>query len=166
MLKAAELYTHTHTHTHTHTQLRRCIAFLLFIIVPCSTFAVDACVPNDVVAVVLDSTVVPGSSVRIISACLSSNFGLAQLGLYKQNNGILIDNGAVVVGGERNVSEDGYSICWCKIVYPVVSYWFLRDWNYTYSLSYCSSNCASGCDWIVQNYGDLLRKHIYNSIEN
>jgi len=141
-------------------------------------FAVDACVPNDTVAVVLDasknidsygassSSTFYAGQFRGISACLSSRYEREQKEFYTDNDGVLVDNNAVVIGGEQNASPEGYSFCWCKITYPIVSFWFLRDWIYTYPLSHCVSACADGCGYVVWQYGDLLRKPLFNSLRN
>ena len=157
-MEAAELYTHTHT----HTQLRRCVAFLLFVIIPYNSFALDACVPNDSVAVVLtpasassgptgvwdNSTQtwkVPFSygTVHGIAACLSSNYGKKQGGIYKENSGMLVDNGTKVVGGEANGNH-----CWCKLTYPVVSYWV-----YDSSYGYADAAGCTGYGYGTPEYG-------------
>jgi len=123
-------------------------------------FAVNACVPDDSVVVVLnsqrytndyvsikDSLTWQGSygNVRGIIACLSSTHDTPQWTAYKNN--ILIDNGAIVVGGEQNVNPiTNYSYCWCKTTYPIVSRWVLRRRDGD-SLEDCVSWCATHCQY-------------------
>ena len=146
-------------------QLRHCLALLLFAVVPYKSFAVTACVSNDTRAVVLipasastgptgiwdnatQTWKVPFSygTVHGIAACLSSNYGKGQGGIYRENNGILFDNGARVVGGEANGTH-----CWCKLTYPAVSFW-VYDSSYGYNtIDECTrygttgSGCAQRC---------------------
>lgn len=133
---------------------------------PYKTFAVNACVSDDTVAVIVRRNwtwseidagkFVPSSGngsiiwkvskddvfIQGTSACLSSDHGVAQFGAYTDNNGILIDNNKVVVGGERNGKT-----CWCKITYPIASIWAMRDNSSWSSLNSCATNCAYWCLW-------------------
>ncbi|MBQ6110646.1 MAG: hypothetical protein IJL05_04675, partial [Alphaproteobacteria bacterium] len=142
--------------THTHTQLRHCLAFLLFIIIPYNSFAIDACIEDDSIVIIpigrtdrqftngadWYSTDDDGVNVRIrgTSACLNDLHGVQQWEVYYENNGILIENGKQVVGGEQNGKY-----CFCKITYPVVSLWVNRDPAVWASPSTCTSNCAYWC---------------------
>lgn len=154
--------------------------FILFCVVQIHPlFAVDACVEDDVVPIIervnwnwaeIDQGkyVPPSGNGSIIwkiskddtflkgtSACLSNDHGVAQFDIYTDNNGVLIDNGKVVVGGERNGKA-----CWCKITYPIVSLWGMRDNSYWSSLNSCAANCAYWCLW--EEIGKALIQSVTN----
>lgn len=164
---------------HTLAQLRYCLAFLLFAVIPYNSFAVDVCVSDDTVAVV-----VKGQSTNIgptaegqggvvwkstnsngdiviqgTSACLNSLHGVTQWEVYTENNGVIIENNAVVVGGERNGKY-----CFCKITYPVVSLWVNRDPAVWASESVCASNCAYWCVQFTYGSSPML-KPLLNTID-
>ena len=182
-MKAAELYTHTHTHTHTH--LRRCLAVLLFAILPYNSFATTACVENDTVAVVLDPSNASndgdssydinnmtwrasynGSTYYGGAACLSVS------GTWWKTENNLIDNGQSVNGGETNGIY-----CWCRITYPVVSGWIYngngapyingencRTYNsasWTTGWGSCTQSCA-GRFAAKSNFN--MRANLFNSV--
>ena len=133
---------------------------MVFVIIPYNSFATTACVEDNTVAVVLDPHIVPHSyygragdnkwsmtasygTLSGISACLESNHDVAMDTTYKVNNGILIEKDKVVVGGERNGAW-----CWCKITYPVVSYWWRRG-QYQ-SLNECILYCGyENCNYFM-----------------
>jgi len=157
-------------------------------------FAVDACVENDVVPVILDASVGESSYVPTYSpnnkynwnytthkwsvnnsygtvigtyACLTSNCDTEGLEICTANNGVLTDNGVEVVGGEHN----GY-YCWCKIIYPVVSLWLYQGAHtsgYTGSpLSDCINNCILDCGGTGAGITNrvLYRTRLLESVQN
>ncbi|MBQ6110283.1 MAG: hypothetical protein IJL05_02790, partial [Alphaproteobacteria bacterium] len=162
--------------THTHTQLRRCLAFLLFTIIPYNSFAVDACVPNDTVAVVLNTNTtnnytysgiqpkwITGTGIRGTSACLSGDHGIAPYWEHRGKRdfiyrGKLVENDVVVVGGERSGVY-----CWCKIIYPVVTYWYLILRKK--SIADCVDICPGNCGWDITNE-ESYQATVFNSIQN
>ena len=168
MLKPAELYTHT------HTQLKRCLAFLLFIIIPYNSFAVDACVENDSVTIVLDASIngtnrdyvrytkeftvnFPYGTVSGIGACLSADYQ------WNSDKTILTDDGATVVGGENNGSY-----CFCKTVYPIVTRFFgpIKDpAGYASTGENCHEHCGGNCSWNITNIVND-RKFIFQFVQN
>jgi len=146
----------------------------LFLIYTNFVFAVDACVPNDTVAVVLNSTPTGFYSIsspkwttstgfRGTSACLSGDHGMKCYWCGGINNfiyhGKLMENDAIVVGGEKNGVY-----CWCKITYPVETYWWLLGTSYS-DASNCWKNCPSNCGWDIVNV-ENYRAAIFNSIQN
>ncbi|MBQ6109847.1 MAG: hypothetical protein IJL05_00510 [Alphaproteobacteria bacterium] len=167
----------------TYKQLKCCLVFLLFTIVPYTSFALDACVENDAVAIVLDSNIgsnswstydsnfsynstymtfsdpFPYGTIKGIAACLSINLGYYQA--YTDNNGVLIDNGKDVIGNERNGRY-----CWCKITYPFISRWHAIE-PYS-SLNDCvtyDGGCSQRCAGYLKNVAKF-RAALYNSIQN
>ena len=136
------------------------------------SFATTMCVQNDNVAVILDpstngttnssdnnvgtwSTTFNWGTVSGISACLTSAYGKSMGGTVSQ----LTDDGARVIGGERNTTTKKY--CWCKMTHPAVSLW---AFNCAYgSASECASNCAAGCGRIVQS-NSSLRAGLFGSV--
>ncbi|MBQ6110583.1 MAG: hypothetical protein IJL05_04335, partial [Alphaproteobacteria bacterium] len=169
-------------HTHTHTQLRRCLAFLLFIIIPYNSFAIDACAPNDTVAIVLDASrkggsydnswssskvtvYMPFGTIYGVAACLDSDYGVqGDNSVYTDNNGVLMYNGNVVVGGENN----GY-YCWCRITYPIMSNWIFiagPTWYLESSHSPCAWRCSADCGYhLGNNYRNRLA-YLLNLVQN
>ena len=162
---------------------------MLFAFFPYNSFAVNACVENGTQAIILDPNIDPVSyeqnrfgttwkvsydnfTMQGVAACLSSDYGLQPYDIYTDNNGVLMDNGAVVVGGERNVNSSGKTSCWCKITYPVVSGWWLRNTNSESQM--CDEWC--GGDWCsywtfmqpTTSYDGRVekRKKIFYSIKN
>ncbi len=157
----------------------------MFTLVPYNSFAVDACVPNDTGGVLLDSSIKPtsysnGTSTnpwRITysngvlvgtSACLTIGSGKQRGYIHKAKDGALIDNGQIVVGGEKN---GGF--CWCKLTYPVVSNWFLFGGdNVDWCNSWCNHDTCAYWWFINENvvYNGMnaqeRRALIFNSIEN
>ena len=138
--------------------------------------------PNDSTSVILDASVgngssyyrTPSSKVAVympygtlygIATCLSSDFGTtganeetSQMGIYTDNNGVLVDNGSIVVGGENNGSY-----CWCRITYPVVSNWAYiagPSWYQKVNTS-CVQECNADCGWHIANYSQK-RKRLFN----
>ena len=118
------------------------------------------CVSDDSMAIVLDASTsdtdgvyntdfsttwhkrLLGAGILVGStACLSTAFDSMALNTvyYGDNDdGILIDNGAEVIGGELNGPN-----CFCRITHPVLSLWIhviRRD-----SLSDCSKYCVHDC---------------------
>jgi len=141
--------------------------------------AEEMCITEDAVPIVLDasSTSVTSFSNKVAtttwyastnygtfvgrSACLSSNYNTGWHGVYKANDGVLIDNGAVVVGGEYNSASNGTLYCWCKLIHPVVSLWvyyFSRS-----SVSSCITDCNYYCAYDFKNY-DTSRKALIGSV--
>ena len=134
------------------------VLFISFCIMQiCPSFAVDACVEDDTVAIVLDpsaswnaaslseanctwgvslgNTTIKGICARLSGDTANHPFGYTETQL--------IDNGTIVIGNERNVDSDGKSACWCKITYPVVS-----AWSYTYYYT----DVPNACAWICRHY--------------
>lgn len=164
---------------YTHTQLRHCLAFLLFAVIPYNSFAVDACVENGTVAIILDASKNGNDNyssdankgtfkvsysygqIRGIAACLSSGYQ------WGENKTILIDNGVIIHGGEKNGQY-----CFCKLTYPVVSAWLLIDpgsWFDGVNRN-CYTGCVGSCAWWL-NRGDpgredMHRKIYFESVEN
>ena len=183
-MEAAELYTHTHTHT--HTQLRHCLAFLLFVIIPYNSFALDACVEDDTVAIVLDPNITPSqyfpegahicsdstgtwnfttNGVKIYgsSACVSNN-------KHFDTNGQLWDGDVLVENDYTNGDH-----CFCRLIYPVVSKWVhhttIVSTNYG---TYCGIRrygcdqvtCKYNCSWAIgQSSYTNFRKKLFSSIK-
>ena len=140
-------------------------------------FAVDACVPNDTVSIILDSSKSAGGyagnggywtfkskypannnsyTIQGIAACLTSNYQ------YGVNKAVLIDNGVVVVGGETSGQY-----CFCKLTYPVMTSWHLLDANAYFDgiNNDCATGCSGACGWHLQN-NKSFRKSLFNSIQN
>lgn len=177
-MEAAEVYTHT------HTQLRRCLAVLLFLIIPYNSFAATACVENNSRAVVLDASkdcnsncydgswgsskvtvYMPYGTIYGVASCLDSDYGVqGDNSVYTDNNGVLINNGNVVVGGENN----GY-YCWCRITYPIVSNWIYiagPSWYLESSHSPCAWRCSADCGYhLGHNYRNRLT-YLLNLVQN
>ena len=126
-------------------------------------FAVDACVEDDSVAIILNTEQsvtysYSGTSwyisngIRGTSACLTSR-------KYPDLNKI-IDNGVIINGGEATGNW-----CWCRIIYPVVTKWLLDGWQAS-SPSGCQSSCAGHCGYSYQYGSSWFRPTIHSSIEN
>jgi len=155
------------------------ITYKIILVIVCLTqpkfgFAVDVCTTNDSISVILDPNIVPtsavptetdgsrfwaitysnGSQVKGDSTCLTSNYELDNFEVYRNNNGLLMDNGAVITGGEQNGLY-----CWCKITFPVVSYWIFRDSHG--SQQACTNNCSYYCAKYYIDYDDITRMGNY-----
>ena len=106
-----------------------------------------------------------------VAACLSSNYGASNYNIYRQNNGVLIDNGQVVKGGEENGTH-----CWCKLTYPIGSLWLYTgtspDWqNGSGCRTYNSANwtvgwgsCSQRCVGLFKNR-PVMRANLFNSVQ-
>ena len=152
-------------------------------------FATELCVSNDVVAIILDSSipVAHGNSgdapyaregvatnewevhtsygiIRGVSACLSDNHNQTVWTAYTANGGVLIDNGNIVVGG-----EDNGDWCWCRLSHPVVSKWVIRGRPSDWPTGSCYWRCADNCRYFfssgTQDSG-ILMSSLYGSIDN
>ena len=156
---------------------------LLFILTCIPAYGTQMCVEDDTVAVVLDASqngtntttnelssaganagewdvTFAWGRVYGIAACLSQNYGLATYGVARTDE--LIDNDAVVVGGEQN---GGY--CFCRLTHPAVSRWAYR-YN-SGSLAACAGNCVSACAYYQNGYTGFrhvlqFRRNVFGSI--
>jgi len=143
-----------------------------------TVFAIEACLSNDSVAVVLDPSItIPNNNYTYnyllaswgvnasygtfsgTSACLSTNYGLGDLKAYTENGGVLVDNGTIVTGG-----EDHGLYCWCKMLHPAVSLWVFRtkdNQDLSHCLRYCSDYCAHGLQ-LWENFRSVIFGAVMN----
>ncbi|MBQ6110565.1 MAG: hypothetical protein IJL05_04240, partial [Alphaproteobacteria bacterium] len=147
--------------------------------IPYNSFALDACVPDDSVALVFDYSKnandycfygcswcgynCNGLNKGQFSARHSYSPGGYIYGMgacltsnyqWGDNKAILIDNGSIVVGGEQNGQY-----CFCKLTFPVVSQWVLIDaGSYFDGINrHCETECHGSCGWHTVN-GSILKR--------
>ena len=147
------------------------LLFCVMIISP--VYSLDMCAENDSVVVILDPNIggnnssyhkntqtfkvnFPYGILTGVSACLSVSGSGSQV--YTANNGLLVDNGNVVTGGEQNGIY-----CWCKVTHPVSSLWMYYSYWTDYKLSTCVANCASSCANNIKGENSY-RANLFNTI--
>jgi hypothetical protein len=145
------------------------LLFCAMIISP--AYSLDMCAENNSVVVVLDPSINLSSSsghnntatfkvvgsygtLTGVSACLS----FSGSGVYTANNGLLMDNGDVVTGGEQNGQY-----CWCQITHPVKTLWFYYGYWTSGGLSTCLANCANSCGLDVKGTSSK-RATVFNTV--
>lgn len=152
------------------------IILLFCAIVISPAYSLDMCVENDSVVVVLDPNISGSNSsnhtntqtfkvafnygtLTGVSACLSSAMSLSSGNIYTANNGLLIDNGNVVTGGEQNGMY-----CWCKLTHPVSTLWMYKTGWTNGGVSTCIANCAGSCASDVYSSNSNYRTRLFNTV--
>lgn len=139
------------------------VAMMILFVIP--ALAVSVCAKDSVVSVVLDpsiggnsythnnstgvwKTVFSYGNVSGISTCVSTA-PQGSMGSTKTSAGTPLNS----PGGETSGSY-----CWCKMTHPMSSLW-----AFSYSTSYCASDCALYCGDRVQNLAGL-RGGLFGSV--
>ena len=155
--------------------MKKIIMFLCLAVFIIPTYAVDMCVSDDTVAVVLDPNVAIDSrsyddaksewranagygTVVGVSACIGTRLQWT----YTTYDGVLQVNNNVVVGGERTGES-----CWCKITHPVVSKWvYICEGTSCGTGTPCAVSCTYACSNVFKDNRSEIRKLLFGSVTN